>query len=296
MKITNFRIQNLKSIADSGMIALGPVTLLVGKNNVGKSSILQGIYSMQALGEVSPADVRKGSTSANIEIKLAEIDGPLHWNIPFDSPVASLRYSINANGSQQNMMLGDVNGPQAGVNRISSSAPASFIFPFLSGRKVNGYQETINQQQSLLVAPTLTNLVARVDTLMDQHHPQHEMFMTLVAEVINLKLSAVHSTNGKRVGMWISSTEAIYLEDMGAGIAQMLGLIVNICLAEDSLFLIEELENDIHPEALKLLISAIERNRHKNQYVISTHNNIVLRNLGSLEDTKIYELNSETTR
>ena len=41
---------------------------------------------------------------------------------------------------------------------------------------------------------------------------------------------------------------------MGEGVANIVGLLVDLCLAENKLFLIEEPENDIHPKALKGLL------------------------------------------
>jgi hypothetical protein len=97
---------------------------------------------------------------------------------------------------------------------------------------------------------------------------------------------------GKQVGMWVSGTEWIPLTAMGDGVGQMLGLIVQLVLAKDKLFLIEELENDMHPEALKALLSVIQSRSNNNQFVLSTHSNIVVRYLGALPDTKIYSVES----
>ena len=50
MKVTKFRIQHYKRIEDSGWIAVGKVTAMVGKNEVGKSSIFR------ALSKLNPSD------------------------------------------------------------------------------------------------------------------------------------------------------------------------------------------------------------------------------------------------
>jgi hypothetical protein len=57
---------------------------------------------------------------------------------------------------------------------------------------------------------------------------------------------------------------------MGEGIPHLLGLINDLCLAENKLFLIEEPENDIHPKALKRLLDLIIQKSQSNQFVIST--------------------------
>ena len=105
---------------------------------------------------------------------------------------------------------------------------------------------------------------------MDRYHPRHELFASLVEEVIGLRLSSMPSANGKRIGVWANSSDAIFLEDMGEGVAQMLGFLTSLCLAENQIFLVEELENDIHPEALKQLLGVIADRRTNNQFILTT--------------------------
>ena len=50
MQITKFRIQHYKRIEDSDWITVGNVTAMVGKNEVGKSSIFR------ALSKLNPSD------------------------------------------------------------------------------------------------------------------------------------------------------------------------------------------------------------------------------------------------
>ena len=47
MRITGFRLKNFKSVEDSGLVELGRITLLVGPNNSGKSTLLRGLGLMQ---------------------------------------------------------------------------------------------------------------------------------------------------------------------------------------------------------------------------------------------------------
>jgi AAA ATPase domain len=45
--ITSLRLKNFKCFADSGVIPLSPLTVIFGRNNVGKSSILQGLMALR---------------------------------------------------------------------------------------------------------------------------------------------------------------------------------------------------------------------------------------------------------
>jgi AAA15 family ATPase/GTPase len=46
MKLREFRIQNFRSLVDSGVIHVTPITALIGANESGKSSILQGLATL----------------------------------------------------------------------------------------------------------------------------------------------------------------------------------------------------------------------------------------------------------
>ncbi len=70
----------------------------------------------------------------------------------------------------------------------------------------------------------------------------------------------------------------------------VLGLVVDLCVAEGKLFLIEEPENDIHPRALKALMKFICEAAEKNQFIITTHSNIVAKYLGARPDTKFFHV------
>lgn len=51
MKLTNLQIQNFRSIEDSGEFSVDDVTCLVGKNEAGKSAILQSLYKLNPVVE-----------------------------------------------------------------------------------------------------------------------------------------------------------------------------------------------------------------------------------------------------
>jgi len=57
--------------------------------------------------------------------------------------------------------------------------------------------------------------------------------------------------------------------------------------------LIEEPENDIHPKALKKLLELIAKKSETNQFIITTHSNIVVKHLGSLPESKLFQVTME---
>ena len=79
---------------------------------------------------------------------------------------------------------------------------------------------------------------------------------------------------------------------MGDGVANILGLLSILLTENNKLFLIEELENDIHPSALKKLLNVILDKSRNNQFIISTHSNIVLKYLATASNAKVFYTDS----
>ncbi len=286
MQVKSLTVTNLKSIR-SAQLELAQVTLLVGNNNTGKSALVRALHVMQQGGELTGQEMRRGAVSGSIKIGLSDVTAGIFPSAP--NNLGDVVLTANINGGR----TVDVGrGAPESATQINNIEPVNFIYPYLSHRKVAVYEEQIDEQRSREVRTNLSNLAPKVDRLMDVHHLRHDEFQELVQSVIGLPLSAIASGMGKQVGMWVSGTEWIPLTAMGDGVGQMLGLIVQLVLAKDKLFLIEELENDMHPEALKALLSVIQSRSNNNQFVLSTHSNIVVRYLGALPDTKIYSVES----
>lgn len=289
-------MDQIRTFVDSGWIDLGPITLLVGTNNVGKSTVLHSLYAMQT-GAVQPANlIRSGSTSATIGLKLADIDASRYWGSGDVADAGELTITLSPTSISQRLRLdAGATAEESAVQPIAPYIRNAFVSPFLAKRKVPMFQEAINKEAASNVSRDFTNLPARFDALNDSNHPDHQRFHALLGAVVNVPLSAVASDNGKRIGIWVDGTDAIYVDNMGEGITQMIGLITALCLSDGRLFLIEELENDLHPEALKALLAAIEDSSERNQFVISTHNNVVVRSLGAIDSTLIYELSLDNS-
>lgn len=87
--------------------------------------------------------------------------------------------------------------------------------------------------------------------------------------------------------------ERIPITSMGEGISHILALIYDLLEAEKQIFLIEEPENDLHPQALKKLLNLIIEKSVTNQFFISTHSNIVCKILGGETNTKIFNIETK---
>ena len=180
------------------------------------------------------------------------------------------------------------------VDIITHQEPNNFILPYTMKRFTQGFNTLTgnNLPQPKYVLESLTELANKIHPFTQSTHPEHQRFDTLCEAFIGSPMGIIEGTNGHLPGIYTGQNGSIPLSQMGDGVPHILGLIVHLLKAENKLFVIEELENGINPEPLKLLLEEIKRSakeRH-NQFLISTHNEIVLQTLASEEDCIIIEV------
>ena len=90
--------------------------------------------------------------------------------------------------------------------------------------------------------------------------------------------------------MVLDDETMIPVTNMGEGTINVLAFLVHLTTASGKLFLIEEIENDLHPTALKHLLEFIISKSETNQFIISTHSNIVARYLGTATLSNLYSV------
>ncbi|NGY59222.1 ATP-binding protein [Lentzea sp. NEAU-D13] len=306
MKLTAVRIKNFRSIADTGVVELGDINVIVGRNNSGKSAFVRALHMIQQGGvyENSPVRLNETSGSVHYTIKGDRLtdDVNKYFNIQFGSDASGIRtlgigmeffrsgdkMVVNRKALAVSMTNGAEN--ELGFEEIRASEPRNYIYPYLSNRKVATYSESVDLLSTRRVSSDLSNLYAKIDRISTPQHHAYEKFSELCAKVIGFQVGTQASGEGKVAGIPIGREDYVALSSMGEGVPNLLGLIVNLCVAEGNLFLIEELENDIHPQALKALLEAIVESSDRNQFVVSTHSNVVLRHLGSAPNCKVFSV------
>ncbi|MFC1981642.1 ATP-dependent endonuclease [Chloroflexota bacterium] len=278
MWITRIKLSNVRSFKTLDMSLSKGINILVGANNSGKSTVLHAAGNIQANQLVTPKDMRIGTTDSRVELILNEDPGTY-----FNNEAGNVFcYELNTN---QSMLQGH------NVRPIPSIEPVNFIYPYLSKRKTAGYQETMNETNTNAVSGNLHYLYAKVDRISNpEFQPAHELYMKACDDILGFRITSVSSKKGKKAAYIIRTQQHIPLEVMGEGVANIVGLLVDLCVAEDKLFLIEEPENDIHPKALKSLLSLIAEKSENNQFIVTTHSHIVTKYLGSNPGSKIFNV------
>jgi predicted ATPase len=288
MWIESMTFKNIRSFADAQINLSQGINILVGPNNSGKSTILLPLLSLQdGLRGLFVADVRLGENESRADIHFGECDEGHFQGAYQDICLEFIKGSFD---------LRELKNPAASSPRlpqIPNTEPHNFIYPFLSKRKVTQLQEKITEPIVSTVSSSFENLNAKIDRLSNPVLPAHKRYMRACEDILGLPITTTSTDQGKRAVFTVGNMEHIPLLSMGEGVMNVLGLVVNLVVAKNKLFLIEEPENDIHPKALKALLELIAEKSENNQFIITTHSNIVLKRLASEKESQILRIDYE---
>jgi AAA domain, putative AbiEii toxin, Type IV TA system len=284
MRVTYLSTQDFRSFPRLDPINIDQVNVLVGPNNAGKSSLLRALHFLQGGIAGDPAtDVRRGATQSVVTIGLAEVGAG--WG----HPDASLfRVTLHLQGGISRVLGNEQNPQLTSVDQIPNIEPRHFIVPYFSKRKAVGYSEAVNAENVSRILPDFTYLAAKLSRLGNPAFPAHARYAKTCDAILGFVVTAIPSPNGQVPGLYLPDTSTLTLAQMGEGVSNIVGLLADLALSTGKLFLIEEPENDLHPHALKALLDLIIESSKANQFIVSTHSQIVVRHLGAASNSRVY--------
>ena len=292
MKIESIELVGVRSFQDSGRLQLSEnCNIFVGLNNAGKSTILRGILHWQGQG-FSAIDRRQGQAPSYLEATFRDLDRS--HPVAIGGMQERTRLVRVFDGSYVN---DDQNIHYVIINNDSPAfqtrRPNHLIAPFLARRKAMSFNQAINTETHAQVDGTFSNLYSLIDEVATSGHPDHERFKSALDEIVGLKVTTRASQNGKEAGIYLGRRDFVTLDRMGDGVTEMVGLIAALCVEENKIFLLEEPETNLHPRALKALLGMVREAQRTNQFVVATHSNIVIRELGSTDGARIFRVYRE---
>lgn len=272
MWIEQLSLLNVRTFESETISFEKGVNLLIGPNNSGKSTVIGAIAHFQNFGRIGKEATRLGKTAAALSIKLKDAD-------KFFETDEELMMS--------NLEHHQMTGENSKI-KLSDKDADSFMFPFLSHRKVDRYNEP-SREGSHRISQDNSDLSSRLSIISNPTHPSNKEYFEACKAILGFEVANIQTKNGLVPGVYIGKN-TIPIEAMGDGVGMVAGFLTRLASAEGNLFLIEEPENDLHPSALKKLLTLIVSASDKNQFIISTHSHLVLRHLGGLKKSKIFSL------
>jgi len=287
VKLDGLRINGFRSFIETEWITFDRVNVFIGPNNSGKSSVLKAIYLIQ--GGNLGADVRGGFGEARIDLSLVGVDDVRPWeNL---GHIGSGQLEVNLQPTGQATLR--FNGYNQALQPLPMREPDHFVVPYFSRRKTAIYQREVNEDAVLSISPDFGQLTAKLSRLGNPSYPFHRRYAETCEAILGFVVTSIPAANGQIPGIYLPDGGSIPLDQMGEGVPNIVGLLADLAQSRGKLFLIEEPENDLHPEALKALLNLILESSSENQIVVSTHSNIVARYLGAATDSKLYYVSSE---
>lgn len=304
MHIESLKITDIRSYAGTHEVNFSKnINLLVGKNNSGKSTILKCLQLLQRDGSDLDyiLNFNRLKTEGNISIQFGDPDNRINRLFSPQAPDRSIlfpRLSIRIKNKTHEINIQQAHKPtttahtprELNSSQFPREEPDNLLIPFLSKRKVNRIEHKLDYESTAKISEDLRNLTAQVNKLRTADEATSQNFINYSKSILGFAAGISATRDGGEVSLYVDSVNYIPLSSMGEGTANILGLITKLCLYEGKVFLIEELENDLHPEALKALLDLIVEKSEKNQFIISTHSNIVLRHLGAQPKCKTMSL------
>jgi AAA15 family ATPase/GTPase len=314
MKIQNVILHNIQSFKHARIEFSDKINLIIGKNNTGKSAVLRSLLCFQQGTSQRPELLlRKFEDDGFVFATVIDpVSIPTTKKINHTDTQAILYQSKNgqyswmsfpSSVSVESDILGLVeiarrDGALLGISQYSDIEPNNIFLPFLAKRKTQyNHQGQFDEQSLKQIESDFRNLPTKLN------RAKSNVFASKFGEAcldilgfIPSTLPTQKNTNLATVAHYVGTDDAITLDQMGDGVSQTIGLLVNLFHARKKIFIIEEPENDLHPEALKKLLQLIIKFSTDNQFIISTHSNIVMRILGSEPETRIFETKTELVK
>ena len=283
MYVTQIDLFGIRSFETVRVPLASRINVFVGANNSGKSTLLRAVLGLQYPPPFDLRfDARHGYTPSASKFCVTvagEIPGNLRAITPplsFEWEGNSFRGSAPANGAF------GVSNPIFPANTSGNA-----VYPYLSRRKAVAYSENVRTNETSTIETDFKHLYAKLDYVTNFERPVFTPFTSACLDILGFKVSTDSSDAGKRGVLAIDNFRSIPISAMGEGVINILGLLVDLFIAEHKVFLIEEIENDVHPAALKKLLKLITNDQRGNQFLVSTHSNIVVRQLCSEPDSKL---------
>jgi AAA15 family ATPase/GTPase len=313
MFVKRLEVENIRSFKYFEIELSKGINVIAGANNAGKSTVLKSLYLLQESYTFRDQDLRINTPHSAIRIILDDIskkDALLFQNPSKGAPmlptlpVAEVLFPKTLSNTNDayyanteviyNDSLKELTLDQR-RERYKDNFPyfpnfenkGNFIYPFFARRR-GGFLSSSAKDNAYHVLDDYRNLPSKVQKVSNQRITK-ERFAMLCNEILGFEVGVYQGENGEnRIAVHVGYSDRIPLESMGEGTANILGLITLLLTEDNKLFLLEELENDIHPLALKKLLTLIIEKSINNQFVISTHSNIILKYLGADSRSKIF--------
>jgi len=210
------------------------INLFVGANNSGKSTLMRALHLPEMTSQPRNC-VRIKAKAAFVELRFEDLDERFANDMAARSGGSSsggVRFSFVDNHTVTHSLKfasdADWGEPRHFNFGKTISHKDNIFHPFLSGRKVGKFEEQTNEKTQQEIRTNLSNLQQRLMRLTDPGSDHHERFKAACLDIIGHPINSFVLNSGTGAGFRVDEDNEIALADMGEGVPNILGLIVNL--------------------------------------------------------------------
>ncbi len=314
MMIKDISIRNLRGIRECEIRDLGQINLLIGKNSVGKSTILESIQLVASVivyppGAISVLVNRRSDRSWHPQELWHKYDLNLELSVSllFDdkNSVAVTAHQESApqdRGSIGFYVSGTGVGSPTKFKKIDSGTADSFAEQrgrgsrpkFEPDRKEMGKLSLPNEVLNFLEYATSIEPTGSIETSALEKEfatikfsGKYEYIIRALKQIYDEKMQSwelfpylsSRDTGQNRTAFMYEGGRPVYVDNLGDGVKYAFAAITLACNRHDSALLMEEIETHQHPASLRLLIRFLIEIAKENrlQLFVSTQSPDVLR-------------------
>lgn len=297
--LNDLRIRNFRAFRALDVAGLAPINVLAGKNNSGKTTLLEALLLLCGAG--NPEMVLNANMIRGLELKESFTPPETFWkplfnnldmteNAEIEVTHDSLgQLTLNISSERPTTVEFPLNGPAgSAVSMVSSEDALLFSFRKHAGgpieRRIRRIGDEFHLDQPTPPLPfRAVFLSSRVGNAREDAMRLGRLRMRkmgdLVLEALRIVEPGLQSVEDNTASgapmIWgdIGLAELVPLSVMGEGMTRIARLILAISTAPDGIVLVDEIENGLHHTALEKVWGAVDTaaRRFNTQVFASTH-------------------------
>ena len=300
--INNLTINGLRGISQCRIDDIGRINLFLGRNNCGKSTILEALFlltggtypiNFQRINNLRKCPFREGE-DLRLPFYGTKTNQPILISGQFDDGNRSLTISYNEETIEKvsvNQIPHDINMP------LPKDCQVNFDLLLENGRHIITQLEIKHSQPQKVNIKSDTNHeghvpawyispadpYSNVETYFTQIvAKKQEQYITEIMRQIDPSIRDVVLA-GQQILVDVGFEKRLPIQLAGDGLKKVLSVIVNMAMAQNGILLIDEIDNGLHYTSMPILWRAIieSASRYNVQVFATTHNIDSLRALNS---------------
>lgn len=274
--IKNLNIQNIKQF-----------NLIAGKNNCGKSSILEAIYSVIGIPRISLHilnDIRILKTTNNNDLTSLFFNADKSLPIILEFETEQIKRNIKIKSVNEQNELSPIYKNQKKGFDISVKNNDDDYSVSIDYDKINTNQEIISQDDSLKIQNDNFNIPvflwgAQWENFNFSSHLEKLIVSKKIESVLELlkeiepSVKNIQLGNEGKIYIDLGLSNLLPVQVMGEGFIKTLALISIISTLKDGIILIDEFENGLHFSSMDILWKGVIETCKKNNVILfaTTH-------------------------